>query len=493
MKLGNEQAVSLLTGLIPIDASLEAVFNRLDAVAMEPGFRLQREIALRRALRPYLLAGEGFPVAPLPEEVALAKLYLYADFQPEDGQLSLVEQVRDLIEVHVPEEERAWLDPLRHSYMDLLEIVAVRGYPLQTGGQRVNDGELVLRSLGDGREFHAAGGPFTGQVTCGQVLLTRLIRLPDRAVLPGTAVVLSAAVGRAILEHAQEQRREMEASSGSFELGDWDEFCKLYGYGLLWILVQARVEAVMRADANIRYLTPAGEPFLYALALYEHHELSRLMEGLNRIEGLQPEPLTPSLSRGPVARGARCSSGCNGPTATGDGRGEGEGDYQGKAESARVWVQRDGPSDAVVARLTLSRAQLFVECDSPDRLDRLKHLLASTFGYSLHFRAGAAAPPAHPVPEVDLSQDGWPSLTVVVTPEEEQRLLSVLLESAYLEWADLPSPGLQGRTPRHAAGDPEARAEVAGLIDQLEHDDPCRRRTGRPGYDFDRLRAHVGL
>jgi hypothetical protein len=457
MKLGNEQAVPLFTGLIPIDASLEAVFNRLDAVAMEPGFRLQREIALRRALRPYLLAGEGFPVAPLPEEVALAKLYLYADFQPEDGQLSLVEQVRDLIEVHVPEEERAWLDPLRHSYMDLLEIVAVPGAP----EQRVNDGELVLRSLGDGREFHAAGGPFTRQVTCGQVLLTRLIRLPDRAVLPGTAVVLSAAVGRAILERAQEQRREMEASSGSFELGDWDEFCKLYGYGLLWMLVQARVEAVMRADANIRYLTPAGEPFLYALALYEHHEFSRLVEGLNRIEGLQPDGGSPR-------EGGTCT-----------------------------WVERDhGQKDAsarVRARLTLSRVQLFVECDSPDRLDRLKHLLASTFGYSLHFRAGAVAPPAHPVPEVDLSQDGWSSLTVVVTPEEEQRLLSALLESAYLEWADLPSPGLQGRTPRHAAGDPEARAEVAGLIDQLEQDDPCRRRTGRPGYDYDRLRAHVGL
>lgn len=463
MKLANEQVAPLSKGLFPNESSLEALFNRLEALAMEPGFRRQREIALGRALRPYLVGREEFSVVPLPEEVALAKLYLYADFYPEDGQLSLVEQIRDLIEVHVPEEERAWLDPLRHSYMDLLEIMT---HP-------EGDGDLVLRSLGDGREFRLSGMPFDRDVRRGHVLLTRLIRLPDRAVLAGVAVVLSAAAGRAILERAQDERREMEALSGAFELADWPEFCKRYGHALLWYLAQARVEAVIRADANIRYRTPAGEPFLYALALYEHHEFACLVEGLGRIEGLQLEPLTPSLSPG--------------------GRGEGEGDYQGKAESARVWVQRDGPSDAVVARLTLSGAQLIVECESPTRLDRVKHSLAATFGFSLHFRAEATSLPVHPLPEVDLSQDELPAVTVVVTPEEERRLLGALLESAYLEWADLSSPALDGRTPRHAVGDPKAQADVARLIDQLEHDDPCRRRTGQPGYDFDRLRAHVGL
>lgn len=451
MKLANEQVAPLSKGLFPNESSLEALFNRLEALAMEPGFRRQREIALGRALRPYLVGREEFSVVPLPEEVALAKLYLYADFYPEDGQLSLVEQVRDLIEAHVPEEERAWLDPLRHSYMDLLEIMT---HP-------EGDGDLVLRSLGDGREFRLSGMPFDRDVRRGHVLLTRLIRLPDRAVLAGVAVVLSAAAGRAILERAQDERREMEALSGAFELADWPEFCKRYGHALLWYLAQARVEAVIRADANIRYRTPAGEPFLYALALYEHHEFACLVEGLGRIEGLQIEDRSPH----------------DGGTYT--------------------WVERTGDRKGVggqvVARLTLSGAQLIVECESPTRLDRVKHSLAATFGFSLHFRAEATSSPVHPLPEVDLSQDELPAVTVVVTPEEERRLLGALLESAYLEWADLSSPALDGRTPRHAVGDPKAQADVARLIDQLEHDDPCRRRTGQPGYDFDRLRAHVGL
>jgi hypothetical protein len=36
-----------------------------------------------------------------------------ADYFPDDGQLSLIEQVRETIDVHVPEDERAWLTPRR--------------------------------------------------------------------------------------------------------------------------------------------------------------------------------------------------------------------------------------------------------------------------------------------------------------------------------------------------------------------------------------------
>ena len=42
------------------------------------------------------------PLAPLPEEVELADLLLYADFYPEDGQLTLIEQLRDVITEHIP-------------------------------------------------------------------------------------------------------------------------------------------------------------------------------------------------------------------------------------------------------------------------------------------------------------------------------------------------------------------------------------------------------
>ncbi|GIW54199.1 MAG: hypothetical protein KatS3mg082_0603 [Nitrospiraceae bacterium] len=67
----------------PMKPSLEAVLARLEALSLEPEFAGQRQAALEQALRPYLEAGAATPLAPLPQEVELANLYVYADFYPE--------------------------------------------------------------------------------------------------------------------------------------------------------------------------------------------------------------------------------------------------------------------------------------------------------------------------------------------------------------------------------------------------------------------------
>ncbi|MBM4121262.1 MAG: hypothetical protein FJ249_01540 [Nitrospira sp.] len=455
-----------------IDASLQALYDRLEALSLEPGFLAQRQLALSRALRPYAEYRQRLPLQPFPEEAALAVLYLYADFYPEDGQFSLVEQVRDLIEVHVPEQERAWLDPLHHSYMDLLTMTAA------------DAALLTLRSLGDGREFTVAAGAFGPQVTVGQVLLTRLIRLPGRTVPAGAAVVLSAASGQAIYEAANDWRREMEAGSGSFDLGEWQEFAKRYGYTLLWQVAQARLAALIRTDDRVAYCAPNGQLFLYALALYEHHEFRFLSEGLSQMEGIEAESGdTETGGRGDAAIPASplrpIPVSASAPPSP--------------QPAIRTWVHR-AQGGAVVARLTLTPSELVVECDSAERLDALKHRLASSFGYALHFRGESTTVPAHDLPlMMDLTKDEAAPAPVIVSTEEEHRLLSSFLESIYLEWTDRPSPILGGQTPRHTAASPKTSGQVADLIAQLERNDLARRRTGKAGYDYNRLRAHVGL
>lgn len=452
MKPASDPAAARPDSGIPVDPSLASLFVRLDALAQGPGFRLQRASALGHALRPYAEYAPQLPIAPLAEELALADLYVYADYFPTDGQLSLVEQVRDMIDVHVPQEERVWLDPLRHSYMDLLEIVTMAG----DAGQ----GALALRSLGDRKEFTVVAGHFGATVKPGQVLLTRLIRLPDRSVLPGVALVLSAMVARSIYGGADEWRRAMEAQSGAFALGDWQEFAKGYGHILLWQVAQARLGTLILADERLQYRTVRGEPLLYAVALYDHHDYRFLAQQLSEQPDLRPD------------------------------------ERESRTDSRAVWVQRefgDQGHAAVVARLTLTSTQLVVEADAKARLDSLKHVLASTFGFSLHFRGESTQPPNHELPAMDLLMDTPSSRSLVVPLEEERRLLNNFLESIYLEWAERPAPGLGGQTPRHAATNQQQREQVAALIDQLEREDLARRRTGKPGYDYNRLRAHLGL
>ena len=75
-----------------------------------------------------------------------------------------------------------------------------------------------------------------------------------------------------------------------------------------------------------------------------------------------------------------------------------------------------------MARLTLTPTQLFVECDSGARLDRVKHQLASAFGFSLHFCGERAEVPPHELPEVNLEEEEAAPQIVVVTPDAEQEI-----------------------------------------------------------------------
>ena len=90
----------------PAPPTLDAIIRRLETLSLGLQFVAQREVALSRALQAYLSRSGTSPLTPLEQEVHLAELFLYADFYPEDGQLTLIEQLRDVITEHIPDEER---------------------------------------------------------------------------------------------------------------------------------------------------------------------------------------------------------------------------------------------------------------------------------------------------------------------------------------------------------------------------------------------------
>jgi len=456
MKLADEGAIGIW---VPLPASLESLIARLEALSLQPQFTVQRELALSRALQGYLSASASGPLKPLEQEIHLAELFLYADFYPEDGQLTLIEQLRDVVTEHIPEEERRWLDPLKHSYMDLVEVLPSTD----------SEGALMLRSLGDGRPYRVPLDPPGLEIQAGKILLARLTRRPDDpasddAVIVGSAVILSADDAERLYESVGEYRREMEIVGGSFELGDWPEFAKRFGHMLLWGVARLRMTALVEAVINIRYVTVDGQPYLYAIALYEHREFSYLAGSLSDLKGFQPQ--TDALAAaGDVENGQR-----------------------------RTWTMAASPGSgdaAVVARLTLTSTQLMVECDSRERLDSVKHALAAAYGFSLHFRGETVAPPRKKIAAEQLAIDT--PLIIRITPEEDRVLLSNLLEVVYLEWADQESPAFEGRTPRHAAVSHAERERVAAVIAGMEREDLGLHRTGVRAFDYNKLRAHVGL
>lgn len=454
MKLASETTAGLWVPLVP---ALDAVLARLESLSLEPGLAVQRQIAMSLALQPYL---EGRALlAPLPQEAELANLLLYADFYPQDGQLTLIEQLRDVITEHIPQEEREWLDPLKHSYLDLVEFLSIDE----------QDQRVVFRSIGNGRVYRVPDGAFREGLRTGQILLTRLIREPgdvewDRAVIAGPAIVLSNEDGRGLLNATLDDRRQVEISAGAFELGDWPEFAKLYGHMLLWAFAQMRFAALVDAVRSIHYVTEQGQPYLYVLALYDHHEYRFMADLLARLEGFEPE--VPVPSRGGAS----------------------------PLKEAQHFVRRGsyGALESVVlVRLILTGTQLWVECDSRELLDVIKHQLAATFGFSLHFRGETYLPPPRQLKESELAVDE--PLTLVISAEEDRDFLNGFLETVYLEWAERACPSLGNQMPRHLAVSTAGREQVAALIDDLERHDPGRRRVGLSSFDYNKLRAHVGL
>jgi hypothetical protein len=458
MNLASEQATGFWA---PRPPALDAVLVRLESLSLKPEFALQREMALARAFRPYLGGIAGRLVAPLAQETELANLFLLCDYYPEDGQLTLIEQLRDVITEHIPNEERQWLDPLKHSYFDVLEL---------TSSPKPGE-DLTVRSLGDGTALVVPGHESLNDLAAGRVLLTRLVGTPDggesgKAVWAGCGIVLSYADANSLLKRTAEWRREMEMTTGSFALGEWREFTKRYGYMLLWAFAQLRTDALVDAVVHIRYRRPDDQPYLYAVALYDHHEYRFFVDGLSEMSELKPEKTTPQVGR------------------------------QGQTDDVPptcTWVQRDesGGTGSIVAKVTLTSSQLIVECDSPTRLDQIKHRLAASFGFSLHFRCETLVPPARQLSVAELMSDEPPPL--VVTSEEDRTLLNQFLEKAYLEWSDQPHLALGGHTPRHAAASAAMSGKVGALINEMAQHDPGRQRCGRPAFDYNRLRAHVGL
>ncbi|MFZ1805370.1 MAG: hypothetical protein WAU05_15680, partial [Nitrospira sp.] len=331
--------------------------------------------------------------------------------------------------------------------------------------------DLTVRSLGDRTTLVVPGHESINDLTAGQVLLTRLVGTPDggesgKAVWAGCGIVLSQTDAKALIEMTAEWRREMEMTTGSFALGEWREFTKRFGYMFLWAFAQLRTDALVDAVAHIRYRRPDGQPYLYAVALYDHHEYRFFVDGLSEMSELKPEQTAPQVRR------------------------------QGQTDDvppACIWAQRDesGVTGSIVAKVTLTSSQLIVECDSPARLDQIKHRLAASFGFSLHFRCETLVPPARQLSVAELMSDEPPPL--VVTSEEDRALLNQFLEKAYLEWSDQPHLALGGHTPRHAAASAAMSGKVGALINEMAQHDPGRQRCGRPAFDYNRLRAHVGL
>jgi len=154
-----------------------------------------------------------------------------------------------------------------------------------------------------------------------------------------------------------------------------------------------------------------------------------------------------------------------------------------------VWLNDE---QTVLGNIRIHGTKLVLECNSRQRMERGKLLLASLAGDSLkhlndefitqeELRRLAAE-----LPERDPALDTIPK-------EERDAMMTQYLERHYGEWPDRKLPALNGKTPRQSVRSVKGRRLVIEVLRDIENNEERKRRAGDPFYDVTKIRAALGL
>jgi hypothetical protein len=155
-----------------------------------------------------------------------------------------------------------------------------------------------------------------------------------------------------------------------------------------------------------------------------------------------------------------------------------------------VWLDE---CKTVLGNIRIASGELVLDCNSRQRMERGKLLLATVAGGWLrHLRdefttqkelksRAAAAPRGDPPPQPEIPK------------EVRDEAIGSFLEKHYGTWPDTKLPALNGKTPREAARTAKGRKQVIEVLKNIENGEDRKRRAGEPSYDVARLRADLGL
>ncbi|MBI4875005.1 MAG: hypothetical protein HY822_10280 [Acidobacteria bacterium] len=152
-----------------------------------------------------------------------------------------------------------------------------------------------------------------------------------------------------------------------------------------------------------------------------------------------------------------------------------------------------GESNTVLGTIGIQGGELTLECNSKQRFERGKSLLAGLARGALqHVRDEITSQQEMKRQARDKSSKDT-SGQDEIPPEVRHELMTEVLERHYAAWPDTALPALGGKTPREAAKTAGGRRELTAILRNAENIEEVRRRAGEPYYDVARLRAELGL
>ena len=152
-----------------------------------------------------------------------------------------------------------------------------------------------------------------------------------------------------------------------------------------------------------------------------------------------------------------------------------------------VWLNH---KRTVLGKIKVSAGELELECNSRERSERGKRLLAGAplkhrrdeFTTQQEMRDKAKGAPQSARPRES-----------EIPKEVRDEILTRFMEDHYRAWPDKKLPGLDGKTPREAVRNASGRELVTRILKDIENGESKKRQAGEPAYDVSRLRAELGF
>ncbi len=154
------------------------------------------------------------------------------------------------------------------------------------------------------------------------------------------------------------------------------------------------------------------------------------------------------------------------------------------------WLEPAEGGQRVLGSLAFEGGRLVLETQSEARAARGRALLERELGQAVRFRSLRRKDPQELTRK---ARERPRARQAEVPPEGAEQVVSQFYEQHYRGWPDTPLPGLDGLTPREAAGRPATRERVRDLLKQFEHASERQRRDGQPAYDFGWMWKELGL
>ena len=389
-----------------------------------------------------------FPYLSQSEQVHFTEWY-FLDYFLDDGRRIAEIFLQEMGDEVSSLERRALEDRLSSSpaLYEVLEVEPGKG--------------LRLKDIFSGEEYDVKERRGSRSLYKWDLVFTRVVPMGKYFVICGGLHYFPVRLKERVVSFAKKELNRLRRKNKG---AAWEDLYRERGYlfNHLWM-------AMARAPQFPIIVTPEGQQFILAKAIYLVHDYEEVRKKLTQIPGIK-------LSEDEFV----------------------ENDQAGISFNWSIPIKKEegyfrvGENFRIMGFIELRGSRLKLECNSKERLENGKALLEYHLGKYIEHRADSFK-------DLDVAMEEYREKRPVrkgarenIPPEVEQEIARIN-EEQHDRWVDESVPVLGGKTPREAIKTKKGREKVEELLKQFENIEERRKRAGKSWYDINRLRKMLGL